>query len=161
MACSETCEGSAPFNVNIGAVSKNGVVKPHVLAQGMPAPIKWVGIEDMSRRDFLQFNESRVEVWDYWYRKVEWVGKGKTKKAKMVTCNAVFAGNVLVQGPTEYPEYRGKLPYTPIFNTYIPGVPMGRPELWDVEHLLREKYEQLFNQKDEPKPGEVRFGKPE
>ena len=27
--------------------------------------------------------------------------------------------------------------------------------------ILKEKYEQLFNQKDEPKPGEVRFGKPE
>jgi signal transduction histidine kinase len=27
--------------------------------------------------------------------------------------------------------------------------------------ILKEKYEQLFNRKDEPKPGEVRFGKPE
>ena len=27
--------------------------------------------------------------------------------------------------------------------------------------VLKEKYEQLFSTKDEPKPGEIRFGKPE
>jgi hypothetical protein len=27
--------------------------------------------------------------------------------------------------------------------------------------VLKEKYEQLFGAKDEPKPGEIRFGKPE
>ena len=44
-----------------------------------------------------------------------------------------------------------------------------RPEVQTVLYVLemlrfevlKEKYEQLFGGKDEPKPGEIRFGKPE
>jgi hypothetical protein len=35
------------------------------------------------------------------------------------------------------------MPYIPVFNSYIPGTPDGRPYLYDVEPLIREKDERL------------------
>jgi hypothetical protein len=85
-----------------------------------------------------------VEVYDYWYRRPT-----KTKRrgnayggVKMETWNAIFVGNVCVK-MERHPEYDGRIPYVPLFNTYIPGVPMGRPELFDIESLLLEKDERL------------------
>jgi hypothetical protein len=85
-----------------------------------------------------------VEVYDYWYRRPT-----KTKRrgnayggVKMETWNAIFVGNVCVK-MERLPEYDGRIPYVPLFNTYIPGVPMGRPELFDIESLLLEKDERL------------------
>lgn len=91
-----------------------------------------------------------VEVWDYWYRHPTGdIELGKP--TEMVTCNAIFVGDVCIKSE-EHAEYGGMIPYLPLFNSYIPGLPMGRPELYDVEQLIREKeqrlseYAQMFSQ---------------
>jgi hypothetical protein len=83
-----------------------------------------------------QYEESQVEVYDYWYKKPG--GKGK----RPVVWNAIFVGNQLVEH-AKHPEYDGELPYDILPNTYIPGSPYGRPELYDIEQLIREKDERL------------------
>ena len=94
-----------------------------------------LGVAAQDPRPWLEFGKSRIEVWDYWYRKVV--------DGEAITCNVVIAGNAVIQGPDEYKEYDGELPYVPLFNTFVPGVPMGRPELWDIEPLVREENELL------------------
>ena len=91
-------------------------------------------------RSWLTFGAARIEVWDYWYRKPLY---RKGKFVKMETFNVVFAGNAIVRGPNRYAEYEGDLPYRVLLNTFIPGVPNGRPELYDMEHLIREKMERI------------------
>lgn len=91
-------------------------------------------------RPYLSSTDERIEVWDYWYRQPVWRG---AKFVRMDTYNVVIAGNFVVRGPIKYPEYGGTLPYEPLFNTFIPGYPGGRPDLLDVEPLLREKMERL------------------
>ncbi len=107
------------------------------LGQEMVMPyIQGWSADSMPSRSWLNFGPARIEVWDYWYRLR---GKG----SKMETWNAVVAGDAILQGPNKYPEYGGQIPYVPLFNTFIPGVPNGRPELWDMEQLIREKYEKI------------------
>lgn len=91
-------------------------------------------------RPWLQLSDARIEVWDYWYRQPVWRG---TKFLRMDTYNVVIAGNYIIRGPIKYPEYSGKLPFLPLFNTFIPGLPTGKPDLYDVEHILREKMEKI------------------
>lgn len=116
---------------------EDGNVMPMVT---MPEQLTFHGSDGVSPREWLSFGDARIEVWDYWYRKPVWK---RGKFSHMVTCNAVIAGSLVIQGPTEYKEYKGELPYKPLFNTFIPGVPGGRSELHDVEHLIREKYERI------------------
>jgi hypothetical protein len=94
--------------------------------------------DDIPSKTINVMQGAKVEVWDYWYREAEWV-KGKFKRMK--TMNYVVAGNVIIRQPTEYPEYKGTLPYVPLFNTFVPGMPGGRPDLYDIEPLLREEME--------------------
>jgi hypothetical protein len=75
-----------------------------------------------------------VEVYDYWYKKP--IRKGKTE-----VWNAIFVGNRLVEH-AKHAEY-DDIPYLALPNTYIPGSPYGRPELYDIEQLVREKDERL------------------
>lgn len=93
-------------------------------------------------RDWLTGDESNmVEVIDYWYR----VPKDTPmpgQKTKMATYNCILVGNYIMKNE-EHPEYDGNLPYVPLFNTYVPGVPDGRSEFYDIEQLLREKDERL------------------
>lgn len=88
-------------------------------------------------------HELRLEVYDYWYRQPV---PGSTFKLgrgiKFETWNALFIGNALVQRK-KHPEYKGLLPYVVLTNTFIPGVPQGRPELYDIEQLVREKDERF------------------
>ncbi len=85
----------------------------------------------------------RVEVCDYWYRRPRKNARIEAgKPVKFETWNAIFVGNYMVKNQ-RHTEYRGKLPYVPLFNSYIPGLPEGRSSLHDVEHLLREKDERL------------------
>jgi hypothetical protein len=79
------------------------------------------------------YEQTQVEVYDYWYKKVV---KGKTE-----VWNAIFVGNRLVEN-ARHKEYND-LPYIPLRNTYIPGSPYGRPDLLDLEQLFREKDERL------------------
>ncbi|MSP56415.1 MAG: hypothetical protein EXR69_12550 [Myxococcales bacterium] len=128
--------------------------EPNALAQGFGVdvretaepdgtilPLVYVHSEtDVPSRPWLAAGDAKVEVWDYWYRQPVWRG---TAFVRMDTYNIVVAGNLIVRGPIKYPEYAGALPYMPVFNTFVPGLPAGRPDLYDVEQLLREKYEKV------------------
>lgn len=86
-----------------------------------------------------------VEVYDYWYRRPKANQRkrsGAYPGVQMETCNAIFVGNVCVKNEV-HPEYDGKIPYVPLFNSFIPGLPMGRPELFDIEPLILEKDERI------------------
>jgi hypothetical protein len=102
--------------------------------------VQAVDWENAPTRAWLSLGDARIEVWDYWYRQPVWRG---TKFIRMDTYNVVIAGNLIIRGPLKYPEYKGKLPYVPVFNTFVPGLPIGRSDLYDIEHLLREKYEKV------------------
>lgn len=103
--------------------------------------VPWVStvgevIANMPHPD-LTFGPSRIEVWDYWYRKPGKRGK-RGEPTKMDTWNVVIAGNAVVRGPVKYTEYEGEMPYLPLFNSFIPGTPLGRSDLHDMEQLIRE-----------------------
>jgi hypothetical protein len=86
-----------------------------------------------------------VEVYDYWYRKPKKTQPKRGSRYKgiaMETWNAIFVGNECVKNEV-HKEFDGRIPYVPLFNTFIPGVPSGRPELFDIEMLIREKDERL------------------
>lgn len=76
-----------------------------------------------------------VNVYDYWYKKPKGVGQ----RAEVWNC--IFVGNRMVKNE-RHSEY-DDLPYVIIPNTYIPRSPYGRPELYDLEQLIREKDERL------------------
>ena len=87
--------------------------------------------------------DMRIEVNDYWYRRPRKDTRYEEgKPVKFETWNAIFVGNHMVKNEM-HREYRGKLPYVPLFNTYIPGLPQGKSNLWDIEQLMREKDERL------------------
>ena len=106
----------------------------------IPTEVSFGEINAQPPRAWLDWGSSRIEVWDYWYRKPVFKSG---KFDHMVTCNAVIAGNMVIQGPDEYPEYEGDLPYVPVYNSFIPGVPSGRSDLHDAEQIIREKYEKI------------------
>jgi hypothetical protein len=109
--------------------------------------IPWVRTADVSgdgepTRSWLSFGDAQIEVWNYWFlRKKKAVGE-LGKATKMTVWNAVFVGNELVRY-AEHPEYDGELPVKVLFNSYIPGSPDGRSDLFDVEQLIREKQERI------------------
>lgn len=119
------------FGVEIAVRDYEGTSTPFVVLVGQDA---------VPARSWLSFGAARIEVWDYWYREPVW---RKGKLVRMETKNVVIAGNAIVRGPTAYPEYDGQIPYVPLFNTFLPGVPDGRAALYDVEQLIREKYEKI------------------
>ena len=93
-------------------------------------------------RDWLQTPEfGMLEVNDFWLREPASTPK-KGKRTKMRTRNIITVGNYVVKDEV-HPEYDGELPFVPVFNTFVPGVPDGRPDLFDVEQLLREKDERV------------------
>lgn len=84
-----------------------------------------------------------VEVYDYWYRKPKKNAKIRFgKPVEFETWNAIFVGNCMVKNE-RHPEYKGLMPYVPLFNTFLPGIPDGRPELYDIEQIIREKDERI------------------
>jgi hypothetical protein len=86
-----------------------------------------------------------IEVLDYWYRQPRSTKPPKISKLKPVThdtWNAIIVGNRVAQN-LKFTEYDGMIPYIPLFNSFIPGVPSGRPELFDIEQLIREKDERM------------------
>jgi len=92
-------------------------------------------------RPWINWGDCRIEVWDYWYR-LPVYGKGG-KITKMETWNVVIGGNAILREPTKYAEYQGDIPYVPLYNTFVPGVPNGRADLMDIEQLIREKFEKV------------------
>ena len=98
--------------------------------------------QEAGHRNWLTGDDSyMIEVIDYWYRmpKKDPVAGEVTE---METWNCIMVGNFLVKNEM-HEEYAGNLPYVPLFNTYIPGVPDGRSEYYDIEQLIREKDERL------------------
>jgi hypothetical protein len=104
------------------------------------------GIGPYSPYPISNYNPStdiRIEVNDYWYRKPRGEGNHEPgKPVKFDTYNAIFVGNEMVKNE-KHSEYRGKLPFVPLFNTYLPGLPNGKSNFWDIEQLLREKDERI------------------
>lgn len=96
-----------------------------------------------STRSWLLSLNAMVEVADYWYRKPKTVRlSNKITRIEHETWNAIIVGNRVVKN-SKHPEYKGRIPYVPLFNSYLPGVPDGRPELYDIEQLIREKDERM------------------
>lgn len=116
----------------------SGKVVPFVVA-----PQEGVFFDSASWRASAMNSDLRVEVYDYWYRKPKQGSKVKFgKPTKFETWNAIFVGNAMVSND-RHPEYDGEMPFIPLFNNYLPGLPDGRPELYDVEQLIREKDEKI------------------
>src|SRR5213078_2506239 len=80
-----------------------------------------------------------------WYRQPKSKKTPKGAKLRPVThdtWNAIIVGNRVAQN-AKFTEYDGVIPYIPLFNSYVPGMPTGRPELFDIEQLIREKDQQM------------------
>lgn len=97
----------------------------------------------LQTREWIRDEQYMVECVDYWYRQPK---KGADivpgEPTPMETWNAIFVGNFLVKD-MPHKEYGGWLPYVPLFNTYIPGLPDGKSEFYDIEQIIREKEERL------------------
>ena len=105
-------------------------------------PIANVYQNQFERNPFCRetpYEMQQVEVYDYWYKVPGAPGKAPT------VYNAIFVGNTLVKN-SRHAEYRGEIPYVLLANAKVPGSPYGKPELYDVEQLLREKDERITNQ---------------
>lgn len=98
-------------------------------------PLNQTRATDIGDRMRSTYEELQVEVYDYWYKKP----KGKGKRPEV--WNAIFVGNQMVENAL-HKEFT-ELPYISLRNTYIPGSPYGRPELYDLEQLFREKDERI------------------
>jgi hypothetical protein len=96
---------------------------------------------DIARPE-MNWGPARVEVWDYWYRKPGRLGKKGQQAKSMETWNCIVVGNEVVRNE-KFSYYDGDIPYIPLFNTFVPGVPTGRSELHDMEQLIREKMTRL------------------
>lgn len=114
------------YHVSVSEVDRGGLSMPYVSIDDSSSVRSWLSPTT---------SDARIEVWDYWYRKYE--------DGKLVTYNVVTAGNAIVRGPLSYPEYEGEIPYLPLFNSYLPNTPNGRSSLYDVEPLIRQKYETI------------------
>lgn len=122
------------FGLQVGVYGSTGSgYFPYVVGTHAD-PIHTISARPEYRRK-LPPKDQQVEVFDYWYKKPQ----GEDKRSEI--WNAIFVGNQLVEH-AEHPEY-DDIPYLPLPNTYIPGSPYGRPELYDIEQLIREKDERL------------------
>ena len=136
----DTAEEEYGFRVNTLKDNVSGSVYPYV------QPVEASGYAgSYEARSYMDtpWGDLRLEVYDYWYRlPVEGADHELGKPVRFETWNAVFVGNALVTRE-RHPEYDGLLPYVPLYNSYIPGMPEGRSELYDIEQLVREKDERM------------------
>jgi hypothetical protein len=124
--------------VTTEAVGADGKSYPYLM------PVGSFGTFDYARRAMWTMGGS-IEVIDYWYRlpkKGAMPEDGKIGAVEHETWNAIVVGNRVVKN-MPHSEYDGAMPYVPLFNTFVPGVPTGRPELFDIEQLIREKDERM------------------
>jgi hypothetical protein len=123
--------------VAVERIGKDGSPYPYLM------PVASFSSWTMAHRNMWQGGQ--IEVMDYWYRqpKAQKLPKGgKLKPVTHETWNAIIVGNKVAQN-ARFSEYEGQIPYVPLFNSFIPGVPNGRPELLDIEQLIREKDERM------------------
>jgi hypothetical protein len=129
------------FGLDVIPVKDGNEYFPYVNSSDHLDPLmqSWAAAAErmVDRRD-TAYERMQISVYDYWY-KVPVNEKGG-KEERVYNC--IFVGNKLVS-ETEHPELGGELPYIPLVNSRIPGSPYGKPELYDVEQLLREKDERI------------------
>jgi hypothetical protein len=130
------------FGVDVIPAKEGDIFYPYVTKGTHDDPLGTL-YRDSFERNFMRrqtdYERLQVEVYDYWYKEPQ--GKGKAPLVK----NCVYVGTQLIS-ETEHPEYDGEIPYVILTNSRIPGSPYGKPELYDVEQLLREKDERITNQ---------------
>lgn len=127
-------EALARFGVQVSLVEREGTMVPIVRSATFPVIANRA--EAMNAQQPMA-----VEVYDYWCRHPrEEPTLGQA--TPMDTFNAIYVGNQQVQYE-KFPEYDGAIPYIPVFNTYVPGLPDGRSEFYDIEPLIRDKDERL------------------
>jgi len=130
----ETAEEEYGLPVMTMKDTKSGVVYPYVAGAGAYEARAYMN---------TPLSDLRLEVYDYWYR-LPRPGQDHVigEPVEFETWNALFIGNALIRREKRG-EYRGLLPYVPLFNTYMPGMPDGKSELFDIEQLVREKDERM------------------
>lgn len=131
-------EALARFGVEVTLVERQGQMVPIVSnSTGLGAPLP----PNAQAYDAQQ--PMAVEVYDYWCRQPREDARPEVgKPTPMDTWNAIYCGNIRVQWE-KFTEYDGAIPYIPVFNTYVPGLPEGRSEFYDIEPLIRDKDERL------------------
>lgn len=142
------CYGISPtaameeFGVDVIPAKEGEVFYPYVTNSTHSDPLATL-FRDSFERNFMRrqtdYERMQVEVYDYWYKVPQ--GKGKAPLIR----NAVFVANQIIKDEA-HPEYNGQIPYIILTNSRIPGSPYGKPELYDIEQLLREKDERITNQ---------------
>lgn len=132
-------EAMARFGVEVSYVERQGTMVPIVKAfDHSMSPTQPTNAQAYDAQHPMQ-----VEVYDYWCRQpAEDARPVLGQPTKMETWNAIFVGNIKVQW-TAFPEYGGAIPFVPVFNTYVPGLPDGRSAFYDIEQLIRDKDERL------------------
>jgi len=130
------------YGINVIPVNDGSKWYPYTSASTHDDPIASIYLNSYHRdpvRYQTAYDQMKIEVMDYWYKHPTQPGK------PALVCNAIIVGNTVVK-KTEHPEMEGVIPYIILRNSMIPGSPYGKPELYDIEQLLREKDEKITAQ---------------
>jgi len=130
------------YGINVIPVRDGEQWFPYTSASTHDDPIASIYLNSYHRdpvRYQTAYDQMKIEVMDYWYKNPTTPGKSP------LVCNVIIVGNTIVK-KTEHPELEGVIPYIMLRNSMIPGSPYGKPELYDVEQLLREKDEKITAQ---------------
>ena len=130
------------YGINVIPVNDGNKWYPYTSASTHDDPIASIYLNSYHRdpvRYQTAYDQMKIEVMDYWYKHPTSPGKPP------LVCNAIIVGNTVVK-KTEHPEMEGVIPYIILRNSMIPGSPYGKPELYDIEQLLREKDEKITAQ---------------
>jgi hypothetical protein len=130
------------YGINVIPVRDGEQWFPYTSASTHDDPIASIYLNSYHRdpvRYQTAYDQMKIEVMDYWYKHPTTPGKPP------LVCNVIIVGNTIVK-KTEHPELEGVIPYIMLRNSMIPGSPYGKPELYDIEQLLREKDEKITAQ---------------
>jgi len=130
------------YGVDVIPVNDGGKWLPYTSASTHDDPIASIYLNSYHKdpiRYQTAYDQMKIEVMDYWYKKHTNPGEAP------IVCNAIIVGNTVVKH-TEHTELDGIIPYVLLRNSMIPGSPYGKPELYDIEQLLREKDEKITAQ---------------
>ena len=130
------------FGVDVIPVRDGNQWFPYTSSSTHDDPIASIYLNSYHRdpiRYQTAYDQMKIEIMDYWYKHPTQPGKPP------LVCNAIIVGNTVVKR-TEHPELEGIIPYLMLRNSMIPGSPYGKPELYDIEQLLREKDEKITAQ---------------